>query len=249
MALLDGCVQAAVAPGINAAAACVLDRLGISLVRVPDAVCCGALAHHLGDEARALDAAQRTLNACTAALDAGCEAIVSTATGCGVMVKDYGQLLRSSPALAAKGHRVATATRDISEAIDAASLARLCPGSIALPRIAFQSPCTLQHGQRLTGRVESLLEAVGYRLTPVEDAGQCCGSAGGHSILKPGLARELRARKLAALLESEPAAIATANVGCLAHLGAASPVPVRHWIELVDAALAAPVARPASSGT
>jgi len=238
MAVLDGCVQAAIAPGINAAAARVLDRLGISLVRVPDAACCGALAHHLGDKARALDAAQRTLNACTVALDAGCEAVVSTATGCGVMVKDYGQLLRSSPALAAKAHRVATATRDISEAIDAVSLARLCPGTIASPRIAFQSPCTLQHGQRLAGRVESLLEAVGYRLAPVEDAEQCCGSAGGHSILKPALARELRARKLAALLDREPAAIATANVGCLAHLGATSPVPVRHWIELVDAALA-----------
>jgi glycolate oxidase iron-sulfur subunit len=104
----------------------------------------------------------------------------------------------------------------------------------------FQSPCTLQHGQRLTGRVESLLEAVGYRLTPVEDAGQCCGSAGGHSILKVTLARELRARKLAALMAGEPAEIATANVGCLAHLGAASPVPVRHWIELVDAAVATP---------
>jgi len=240
MAVLDGCVQAAIAPGINAAAARVLDRLGISLVRVPDAACCGALAHHLGDEARALDAAQRTINACTVALDAGCEAIVSTATGCGVMVKDYGQLLRSSPALATRAHRVATATRDISEAVDAASLAHLCPGSIARPRIAFQSPCTLQHGQRLTGRVESLLEAVGYRLTPVEDAGQCCGSAGGHSILKVTLARELRARKLAALMAGEPAEIATANVGCLAHLGAASPVPVRHWIELVDAAVATP---------
>jgi glycolate oxidase iron-sulfur subunit len=234
MAVLDGCVQPAIAPGINAAAARVLDRLGIALVRVPG--CCGALAHHMGEEAGAHAAASRTIRGCEAALDEGCEAIVSTASGCGVMVKDYGHLLRSHPVLVAAGRRVAAALRDLAEVIDPDQVRRLRAdaGGSAL---AFQAPCTLQHGQRLSGRVEGLLEAAGYRLVPVEDAGLCCGSAGGHSILKPALARELRARKLNALLEAAPNAIATANIGCLAHLAAASPVPVRHWIELIDAAL------------
>jgi glycolate oxidase iron-sulfur subunit len=237
MVVLDGCVQPAIAPGINAAAARVLDRIGISVLCVPG--CCGALAHHLGDETRAGDAASRTILACEAALEAGCEAIVSTASGCGVTVKDYGHLLRSHPVLGAAARRVAAATRDVSEVIDPDQLRRLRRDAGAGPALAFQSPCTLLHGQRLTGRVEILLEAAGFRLAPVEDAALCCGSAGGNSILKPALARELRSRKLAALLEAAPTAIATANVGCLAHLAAVSPVPVRHWIELVDAALAA----------
>lgn len=237
MAVLDGCVQPAIAPGINVAAARVLDRIGISLVRVPG--CCGALAHHLGDAARAHAAASRMITAGEAALDAGCETIVSTASGCGVVVKDYAQLLRSRPELTAAARRIAAATRDLSEVVDPAELRRLHANHTGTgTSVAFQSPCTLQHGQRLSGRVEHLLEAAGYRLAAVADADLCCGSAGGHSILKPALALELRTRKLDALLEAAPTAICTANVGCLAHLAAASPVPVRHWIELVDAALA-----------
>ena len=240
MAVLDGCVQPALAPGINAAAARVLDRLGISLVRISDAGCCGALAHHLGDETRALASARRAVRACHAALESGCEAIVSTASGCGVMVKDYAHLLRSDPTHAELARRVAGATRDLCEVIEPRELVRLAAGSPPEPAIAFQSPCTLQHGQQLTGRVEELLTAAGYRLTPVPDAGLCCGSAGSYSILQRVLARELRSRKLSALLERGPTAIATSNVGCLAHLAAASPVPVRHWIEFVDVTLSSP---------
>jgi len=238
MAVLDGCLQPAIAPGINAAAARVLDRLGISLVRVADVRCCGALAHHLGDESGARVAARRTVRACGAALESGCETIVSTASGCGVMVRDYPHLLRSDPAHAASAIRIADATRDLCELIDPAQLVSMAPASDSLPSLAFQSPCTLQHGQDLSGRVEQLLAAVGYRLTPVPDAGLCCGSGGAYSILQPELARELRARKLQTLLEGDPAAIATANIGCLAHLAPACRVPVRHWIELIDDALA-----------
>ena len=238
MTILDGCVQPAIAPGINAAAARVLDRMGVSLVRIASAHCCGALAHHLGDEAGALDAARRTLIACAAALDRGDEAIVSTASGCGVMVKDYGRLLRSHPELAATAERVAAATRDLAEVVDPAALRRLRPDGTPRSTVAFQAPCTLQHGQGLTGHVERLLEAAGHRLAPVADGGLCCGSAGSQSILQPTLARELRDRKVGSLLEGAPTAIATANIGCLAHLAAASPVPVHHWIELVDAAIA-----------
>ena len=232
MAVLDGCVQPALAPGINAAAARVLDRTGISLIRVRDSGCCGALAHHLGDIEGALEAARRNVRACNAMLDAGCEAIVSTASGCGVQAKDYAHLLRDDPEHAAMARRVAAAMRDLCEVLDRATVARVA----ATPRmqtVAFHAPCTLQHGQGLAGRVEGLLAAAGYTLVPVDEPQLCCGSAGSYSILQRRLASELRARKLAGLMRVKPELIATANVGCLAHLQAASPVPVRHWIELL----------------
>ncbi len=237
MAVLDGCVQPATAPGINVAAARVLDRLGISLVRLPGAGCCGAVAHHLGDDTQALAAARRVVLACHSALESGCEAIVSTASGCGIMVKDYAHLLRSNPTHAELSRRVSAATRDLCEVIEPAALEQLVPRRAPALAIAFQSPCTLQHGQRLSGGIEALLSSAGYRLTPVEDAALCCGSAGTYSIFQRRLATELRTRKLDALLEGAPSAIASANVGCLAHLAGASSVPVRHWIELVDAVL------------
>jgi glycolate oxidase iron-sulfur subunit len=171
------------------------------------------------------------------ALDAGAEAIVSTASACGLMVKDYGRLLAKDPAYAARARRVSEAARDVSEIITPSDLAHagLRPGTG--PCVAWQAPCTLQHGQRLAGRVETLLQAAGFRLEPTRDATLCCGSAGTYSILQPELSQELRRRKIAALTTGAPAVIATGNVGCLEHLRPASPVPVRHWIELVAAAL------------
>jgi glycolate oxidase iron-sulfur subunit len=239
--LLEGCVQPGLSPAINAAAARVLDRLGISVERITGEQCCGALGHHLGHTDRALDQARRNVDACCAALDAGAEAIVSSASACGLMVKDYGRLLADDPVHAARAQRVSAATRDIAEIIDAGDLARRVPIARGSgPRVAWQAPCTLQHGQRIAGRVEALLEAAGCALVPTREATLCCGSAGTYSILQPGLSGELRRRKLAALTDGQPAAIATANIGCLEHLRAASPVPVRHWIELVADALEEP---------
>lgn len=235
--LLEGCVQPGLAPGINAAAARVLDRLGIAAVTAREETCCGALGHHLGRTERALEQARRNVQACTTLLDAGAECVVSTASACGLMVKDYGRLLAHDPSFAEAARRVSEATRDLSEVITAADLARagLEPGSGT--RVAWQSPCTLQHGQRINGQVESLLVAAGFRLTAVAGATLCCGSAGTYSLLQPELSRELRRRKLEGLTADNPEMIATANVGCLTHLAEASPVPVRHWIELVDEAL------------
>jgi glycolate oxidase iron-sulfur subunit len=235
--MLEGCVQPGLVPGINAAAARVLDRLGISIVHARGEACCGALAHHLGRTDTALGQARRNVEACEGLLDAGAECVVSTASACGLMVKDYGRLLEEDPSYAARARQVSAATRDLSEIIAPADLARagLVPG--AGPRVAWQSPCTLQHGQRNVGRVEALLVAAGYRLVPVNDAGLCCGSAGTYSLTQPDLSHELRRRKLEALMAGRPDVIATANVGCLTHLRETSPAPVRHWIELVDAAL------------
>jgi glycolate oxidase iron-sulfur subunit len=217
MVLLTGCVQPGLAPGINASAARVLDALGIGIERIAGEQCCGALAHHLDLSDRALDQARTNVDGCVAALDAGAEAIVSTASACGLMVKDYGRLLAGDASYAGKARRVS-------------------------PRVAWQAPCTLQHGQRLAGRVEPLLAAAGCSLAATHEAALCCGSAGTYSILQPTLSRELRGRKVAALTTDHPGVIATANIGCLEHLRAVSPVPVRHWIEVVADVLDGPTA-------
>lgn len=241
MAVLEGCVQPGLAPQINAAAVRVLDRLGVELVPAREIGCCGALEHHLGRVDAALDKARRNVEAGARLLDDGIEAIVSTASGCGVFARDYGHALRHhSPETRALAARVAGATRDLCEVIDVAALARLArPGAASPIRVAWQAPCSLQHGQRAAtaGRVEAILAAVGCELVPVAQASLCCGSAGTYSLLQPGLSLELRSRKLATLTAATPDVIATANVGCLEHLRQASAVPVRHWIELVDEAL------------
>ena len=230
MLALAGCVQPALAPSINAAAARVLDRMGVSLVEVPGAGCCGALRFHLNYQQEGRADMRALIDAWCPTLAAGeVEAIVMTASGCGVTVKEYGHLLAQDPSYAAKAERIAAITRDLCEVITPDMVARRARG-----KVAFQSPCTLQHGQQLRGKVEALLRAAGYELTPVDDPHLCCGSAGTYSLLQPDIARELRSRKLSALTAGAPDVIATANIGCLAHLQSASATPVRHWIELLD---------------
>ncbi len=211
-----------------------------------DVGCCGAMEHHLGRSAAALEQVRRNVSASEHGCSTpGCEAIVSTASGCGTFAKDYGHLLRHADApVAAPAARVGAATRDLCEVIDPAALAAWSPprGQRATRepvRVAWQAPCSLQHGQRSStaGKVEALLRAAGCELVATRDPTLCCGSAGTYSILQPELARELRTRKLDSLLGEPPAVIATANIGCLEHLRQASPVPVRHWIEIVDSLL------------
>jgi len=230
MLALAGCVQPALAPSINAAAARVLDRIGISLVEVPGAGCCGAIRFHLNYQEDGRDDMRALIDAWWPAVASGeLEAIVMTASGCGVTVKEYGHLLAQDPHYAAKAERISAITRDICEVITPEMVAQRARG-----KVAFQSPCTLQHGQQLRGKVELLLRAAGYELTPVDDAHLCCGSAGTYSLLQPQLAGELRNRKLAALRAGAPDVIATANIGCLTHLQSGTTTPVRHWIELLD---------------
>ena len=247
MAVLEGCVQPGLAPQINAAAARVLDHLGISLVAARDVGCCGAMEHHVGRTGAALDQVRRNVTASERLLDGGCEAIVSTASGCGTFAKDYGHLLRHADhSIAGTAARISAATRDLCEVVDTAALegavaaiSKARSVSLEPVRVAWQAPCSLQHGQRSStaGKVEALLRAAGCELVATRNPTLCCGSAGTYSILQPELARELRTRKLASLLGDQPAAIATANIGCLEHLRQASTVPVRHWIEIVDSIL------------
>lgn len=240
MLVLAGCVQQALAPSINASAARVLDRLGVSLVEAPGAGCCGALRFHLNRQQDGLDDMRALIDRWwpLVAKDE-VEAIVMTASGCGVTVKEYGHLLAQDRAYADQAARISALTRDIGEVIagHAAALERRLKKNTARGRVAVHSPCTLQHGQSLPGIVEGLLARAGYELTPVPDAHLCCGSAGTYSILQPELSRELRSRKLAALHSGLPQTIASANIGCLAHLQAGTETPVRHWIELLEEAL------------
>jgi glycolate oxidase iron-sulfur subunit len=236
MLVLEGCAQPSLSPATNAAAARVLDRLGISLVRTAGADCCGAVSFHLNRQDRALEVMRGTIDAWWRHIEQGAEAIVITASGCGVTVKDYGHYLAQDPAYAAKARRVSELARDISEVI-ASESARLEPLATS-QRVAFHSPCTLQHGMKLKGTVESLLTKLGFHLTPVPDAHLCCGSAGTYSILQPELSQRLLANKLTALQSGAPSGILTANIGCQAHLQSSTTLPVRHWIEALDEALA-----------
>jgi glycolate oxidase iron-sulfur subunit len=238
MLVLDGCVQPSLSPATNAAAARVLDRLGITLERAPAAGCCGAISFHLGahDEARAY--MRRNIDAWWPEIEKGAEAVVMTASGCGMMVKEYGYALADDPAYAEKAARVSELAKDVSEIL-AAEAEKLKPLVARRPptdarRVAFHAPCSLQHGLKLKGRVEALLSGLGFELTDVPDAHLCCGSAGTYSLLQPELSQQLLANKIRALASGSPAEILTANIGCQAHLQTATELPVRHWIEALD---------------
>jgi glycolate oxidase iron-sulfur subunit len=240
MLVLAGCVQPALAPNINAAMARVLDRLGIELFEASRAGCCGAVRFHLNDQDAAKDDMRRNIDAWWPHVAAGIEAIIVTASGCAVQVKDYGHVLANDAVYAEKAAKISALCRDPSEVLGAeqAGLQGLLEaGSAARGKLAFQSPCTLQHGMKIRGGIEGLLTAAGYDLVPVADGHLCCGSAGTYSLLQPELSLRLRDNKLAALTAGSPRAIASANIGCMTHLQAGSVLPVRHWIELIDEAL------------
>jgi glycolate oxidase iron-sulfur subunit len=239
---LAGCVQPSMYPNINAAAVRVLDRLGITLLPAPGAGCCGALRFHLSDVAAAQEDARRLIDAWLPLLEAGAEAIVMTASGCGVHVRDYGHLLAEDPAYGAKAARVAAAVRDLSEILaqEKAPLAALLESGRQQRNgtaTAFHSPCTLQHGQHVRGAVEGLLQAAGFTARPVANSHMCCGAAGTYSILEPDLALQLRDLMVGSLSAGAPGVIVSANAGCIAHLQAGTSLPVRHWIELIDESL------------
>ncbi|MBA4144052.1 MAG: glycolate oxidase subunit GlcF [Nitrosospira sp.] len=266
MLVLGGCVQPVLAPNINAAAARVLDKLGISLIQAPAAGCCGAVSYHLNAQQEGLDYMRRNVDAWWPYVEtegtgkpggAGkVEAIVMTASGCGVTVKDYGHLLRHDSAYAEKAARISELTKDISEIVQAETQA-LFPlierlpftaNSTVKPKLAFHSPCTLQHGMRIRGVAEKILIAAGFELTHVPDAHLCCGSAGTYSILQPELSRQLLENKIIALESGTPARIATGNIGCLVHMQNGTSLPVEHWIEILDEKLRHIDAQPFAPG-
>ncbi|MXX29197.1 MAG: glycolate oxidase subunit GlcF [Gammaproteobacteria bacterium] len=230
--LLQGCVQRQATPATQAAAIRYFNDRGLQAVVAEGEGCCGGLNLHLGQTRQALDAMRRNLDALQPHLD-GVQWIVSTASGCGVTVKDYGRLLADDPKYAALAATMAAKSRDLAEVAQALPAPKEdAPPSRPGRKVAWHPPCTLQHGQRLTGIVERLLAEAGHELVPVKDPHLCCGSAGTYSVLQPELSGRLRQDKLTNLTAGNPDVIATANVGCQMHL--ASPAcPVVHWIELL----------------
>jgi len=242
MLLLEGCVQNAMMPNINNAAARVLDRLGISLVSAPSAGCCGAVNYHLDFQAAGLDNMRRNIDAWWPMVESGSvEAIAITASGCGTTVKEYGHLLAHDPAYAAKAARVSALTRDLSElVIDEKALPaalKAAAGTSQAKKIAYHPPCSLQHGQQVRGKAEQMLKDAGFELTPVAEAHLCCGSAGAYSVLNPEIAGQLKTRKLGNLEAGKPDLICSANIGCLTHLQSGTSTPVKHWVEVIDSVL------------
>jgi len=228
---LDGCVQEAARPSINAAAARVLDRNGISLHQVSGGGCCGALAYHLGAHEEARDCARRNIDAWWPQLRDGAQGIFSASSGCSPMLKDYGELLRDDPAYAERARQVAARVRDATELVTPALAARSGGQMLA---VAVQAPCSLQHALRGGGRMEAVLAASGCAVQTPVDSHLCCGSAGAYSILQPALSGQLLEHKLDALMAAQPQMIASSNIGCMLHLEKVAQVPVRHWLEIID---------------
>ena len=236
MLVLEGCAQSITSPETNAATARVLDQLGIQLIAADKAGCCGAVSHHLSAHEEGLNFMRRNIDAWWPYVDQGVEAIISTASGCGVVLKDYGHLLKHDRDYAEKARRISELAKDIIEIMQNENLSQntFKPG---YGKVAFHSPCTLQHGQKLDGVVESLLKKVGFSLTQVVDPHLCCGSAGTYSILQAELSQQLLDNKLTSLQQQQPDVIATANIGCQMHMSSKANIPVKHWIELLDEAM------------
>jgi glycolate oxidase iron-sulfur subunit len=242
--MLEGCVQPSMSPNINSATARVLDAAGIQTISAPKAGCCGAVKFHLNDHDGGKAQMRDNIDAwwpyvASKEENGGVEAIIMNASGCGVTVKEYGHILQHDSAYASKAARVSALTKDISELLPelVTALKPKLKTANAEP-LAFHPPCTLQHGQQLKGGVEKHLSSLGFNVKTAScEAHLCCGSAGTYSVLQPELSYQLRDRKLGNLQEMKPAAILSANIGCITHLQSGTDVPVRHWVEILDAAL------------
>ncbi|MFK3707740.1 glycolate oxidase iron-sulfur subunit [Raoultella sp. BIGb0138] len=233
--MLEGCAQPTLSPNTNAATARVLDQLGISVQPIAQAGCCGAVDYHLNAQQKGLARARQNIDAWWPGIEAGAEAILQTASGCGAFVKEYGHLLKDDARYAEKARRVSELAIDLVELLRNEPLENLrIRGD---KKLAFHCPCTLQHAQKLNGEVEKVLIRLGFSLTAVPDSHLCCGSAGTYSITHPELSRRLRDNKMNALESGKPDLIVTANIGCQTHLASAGRTPVRHWIEMVEEAL------------
>ncbi len=233
MLALAGCAQPSTTPNTNAATARVLDKLGITMVEAPKAGCCGAVSQHLSAHKEAKGFMQRNIDAWWPAIEAGAEALISTASGCGAMIHEYGHLLKDDPEYSEKAKRVSELSRDISQILSNEDLSKLQVGKNS-GKVAFHCPCTLQHALKQNGVVEDILEKAGIDLAKTTDKHLCCGSAGTYSILQPKMSQKLLSNKLQALTIDNPELIVTANVGCQMHLETKADVPVQHWIELLD---------------
>ncbi len=233
VALLMGCVQSVLDPGINAATIRLLTRLGFDVVVAGEESCCGSLTHHMGKEHDALDRARRSVDQWT---KADVDAVVVTASGCGTTIKDYGHMLRLDPAYAEKAKAISAKAKDITEFLSGLDL----PAAKGGLRLAYHSACSMQHGQKIKQEPMKLLRRAGFTVLDVPEGHLCCGSAGTYNILQPEIAMRLRERKVANIESLSPQAIATGNIGCITQIGAGTEIPILHTVELLDWAYGGP---------
>ncbi|MGH6937235.1 MAG: heterodisulfide reductase-related iron-sulfur binding cluster, partial [Methylocella sp.] len=239
VAVHGGCVQQVLRPGVTGATIRLLTRFGIEAVLAKGEGCCGALLHHLGKEAGALAQARANIDAWTAEIERyGLDAILITASGCGTMIKDYGFLLRTDPAYAAKAARVSALAKDVTEFLD--TLDFPSPAKPSGLTVAYHSACSMQHGQKIDALPRRLLTQAGFEVRDIPEGHLCCGSAGTYNILEPEIALRLRDRKIANIVQTSPDLVATGNIGCIAQIASGTSIPVLHTIELLDFALGGP---------
>jgi glycolate oxidase iron-sulfur subunit len=242
VALLQGCAQSVLAPSINEAATRLLTRKGYEVV-VAGEGCCGSLVHHMGREQQALGNARAAIDLWTREIETdGLDAIIVTASGCGTTIKDYGYMLRTEEAYAAKAARVSALAKDISEylaSLDLGAAAR--PGGL---KVAYQSACSLQHGQKIVKQPKELLAKAGFSVSDIGEAHLCCGSAGTYNIMQPEIATRLRDRKVANIERTGADVVATGNIGCMTQIAEGTAIPIVHTVELLDWAHGGP--RPAA---
>ena len=229
--LIAGCVQPSLAPNINHSIKNILSKLNVEVLETSQAQCCGALDQHLAASSDAMKKVKRNIDIWTQKLESGFDSIISSASGCGVMVKDYPKLFKSSDPYFQKALFVSSKTKDISEFLATKDLSALHLSEI---NVTYHEPCTMQHGQELSGLVESILSQFGYIKKTVKDSHICCGSAGAYSIFESKISNQLRNNKIENLNASQPNMIVTSNIGCLMHLQKGSSIPVKHWVELLD---------------
>ena len=239
VALLSGCAQPVLNPGINDAAIRILKRKGYEVVLPEGEICCGALVHHMGKEDASLENARRNVDVWTREMETkGLDAVLITASGCGTTIKDYGYMLREDPAYAEKAAKVSALAKDITEFLAEADLGApdIQPGLT----VAYHSACSMQHGQKITQQPKQLLKAAGFTVKDVPEGHLCCGSAGTYNILQPEIAGKLRERKVANIIKTKPDLIATGNIGCMTQIGLGTDIPIVHTAELLDWAYGGP---------
>lgn len=226
--LLKGCVQSVTEPSINAATIRLLTRLGFEVVVTEGESCCGSLTHHMGKEHDALARARRMIDQWHAAK---LDAVIITASGCGTTIKDYGHMLREDPAYAAKAKAISGLAKDVTEFLDGIGLPQQPAKGL---RVAYHSACSMQHGQKIKDAPMVLLQRAGFDVVAVPEGHLCCGSAGTYNMLQPGIASQLRDRKLANIAATKPDVVAAGNLGCMTQLRGGSAVPMVHTVELLD---------------
>jgi glycolate oxidase iron-sulfur subunit len=238
VAILSGCAQPVLDPGINAATRRLLGRFGVKVVAPPGEGCCGALVHHLGREEEALAFARVNVDAWINEMDGqGLDAIIVTASGCGTTIKDYGHMLRLDPTYAKKAERVSALAKDISEYLFTLDLPVLPSQRLT---VAYHSACSLQHGQKITAPPKNLLKTAGFTVRDPAEGHLCCGSAGTYNILQPEISAQLKVRKVRNIEATKPDVIAAGNIGCITQIATGTAIPILHMVELLDWAYGGP---------